>query len=241
MLRRGIDRDVLVLAGYRQRDVSFEIEMVLAADAHRPLDGARRGLDRGRGIAPLQGERRRHHLRLGGIRIRNIDDEGKLLIGDLRQPAGAARLFAGLRDHREHGLAEELDLLRGQHRLIVPPGRADVVLARHVVAGHDVDHAGSRADGPEVHLADDAVGHRRQAETAVQRAGGFRHVVDIDRGARHVLVRGIVTLVRGDATRDMRRGEIQAGVLVHGVLLTRARGGAPSAACPSRWSRDGTA
>ena len=34
VLRRGIDGDVLVLAGHRHGDLAFEVEMVLAADPH---------------------------------------------------------------------------------------------------------------------------------------------------------------------------------------------------------------
>ena len=35
MLGRGPDRDLVVFAGNGQGDMAFEIEMLLAADAHR--------------------------------------------------------------------------------------------------------------------------------------------------------------------------------------------------------------
>ena len=124
MLRRGIDGDVMVFAGNGEGDLAFEVEMVLAAEPHAALQPARRLGDGVGGVAALQRQRRRHLLRLGGIEPGDVDDRRHFLVLDLGQAAGAARLLARLGDDAEDRLAEELDRVRRQHRLVVAAGRA---------------------------------------------------------------------------------------------------------------------
>ena len=98
MLGRGIDGDVLVLAGNGKGDLAFEIEMLLAADPHPALQPVRRRGDRRGRVAALQRQWRRHQPAVDRIEPGNVDDGRQFLVFDLGQPAGAPRLFARLGD-----------------------------------------------------------------------------------------------------------------------------------------------
>ena len=56
---------------------------------------------------------------------------------------------------------------------------------------------------------DRAVRDTGEPKAPVQRAGGFRHIVDIDRLPRHMLMRGVVPLVRRDPALDFRSLQIE--------------------------------
>ena len=142
VLRGGIDRHVLILAGHGHGDMAFEIEMVLSADAHPAFDPPWRVCQRYGRIAACKRQRRSDQFRTDGIEVGNIDDRRQLVIFDLGQPAGPAGLFACLRNHREYRLPEELHLAVGKNRLVMPAGRADIVFAGHVGSQQHVDHAG---------------------------------------------------------------------------------------------------
>ncbi len=203
MLGRGVDRDVLVLAGHRHRDLAFQVEMVLPAEAHPPFDALWRFLDRCLCVAALERQRRRDELALLRVEIGNVEDERQLFILDLREPRGATRLLARPGDDAINWLAEKLHDAVGEHRLVMAAGRRDVVLARNILRRQHVDDARRGAHRRQVHLPDPAMRDCRQSETAMQQAGRFRHVVDIDGSAGDVLMRGIVALVGGDAARDL--------------------------------------
>ncbi len=241
MLRRGIDGDVLVLARHGHGDLAFEIEMILPADAHLPLQPARRLGNSFRRIAALQRQRRRDEPVRLRIEFADVDDEGHFLVFDLRKLAGAPRLLPRLGDDAEDRLAMELHHAVGQHRLVMAAGRRNVVLARHVPGRQHVDHAGCRAHRRQVDLHDRAMRDGREPKAAMQSAGGLRHVVDIDRLARDVLVRGIVALLGGDAAGDLFGPEVYGLMLGHRLPLTPPRTSKPATALSCRSSRRKTA
>ena len=162
MLGRGIDGHVLVLARHGKRNMAFQVEMVLATDPHMALETARRRRDRGRSVAALELERRRYHPALDRIEAADIDDRRQLLVARLGEQAGAPCGLARLGDDQEDRLAEELDLVGGQHRLVMAAGGADVVFARHVGGGEHVDHPGGGAHRVEVERADQAMRDRSE-------------------------------------------------------------------------------
>ena len=143
VLGRGVDRDLVVLARHRQRDLALEIEMLLPADAH-PAGRAGAGRPRSppwRRRAAASADRspaRRSAAAASASRI-----AGSSSYSTIGQRSRAARLLAGVRGDRENRLAHELDEIGRQQRLVVAVGRADVVLARHVGSREHADHAGS--------------------------------------------------------------------------------------------------
>ena len=54
MLRRGMNRDVIVFAGNGERDLALEIEMLLTADMHRALEAPGSRMKRRGDIAALE-------------------------------------------------------------------------------------------------------------------------------------------------------------------------------------------
>ena len=60
MLGRRVDVHAAVLARDRERDLAFEVEMVLAAGAHRAAQPVRRARERRRGVAARDVHRRQH-------------------------------------------------------------------------------------------------------------------------------------------------------------------------------------
>ena len=88
MLRRGMDRDVIVFARHGESDLTFEVEMLLAADPHRALQ-ATRGRPKGcREIAALEPQRLGDEISLGAARLLDGDDGLKIFIGHLGHDAG---------------------------------------------------------------------------------------------------------------------------------------------------------
>ena len=109
MLRRRVDLHAAVLARHRQRDLAFEIEVVLAADAHRAAQPMRRARQRRRGVAARH-VHRRQHVRLRGQRVVDGQDRGQRLeVEPARASRRAARCCTSVRRHGEHRLPGELD------------------------------------------------------------------------------------------------------------------------------------
>jgi hypothetical protein len=127
-----------------------------------------------------------------GVMHRRLRLDGQRV---LRPGGGAAGLLARLGDHGEHRLAQVADLaavVHGQQDGVVVNDRAAVVGARDVVGRDDLDHARHGADGVQRQRRDAAVGGRREAQRAVQRAGQLGNVVDVGGFAGHVQVRRFV-------------------------------------------------
>jgi len=98
--------------------------------------------------------------------------------------------------------------------------RPAVVDARDVGGGEDGGHAGLDAQALDVDGDQTAVGHRRQAERAVQRALEFADVVGVGRLSGHVQVRRLMCAIAPDLRQ--RLDEEAFGLPVHGVAPSRA-------------------
>ncbi|MCY1237830.1 hypothetical protein D9M72_505420 [compost metagenome] len=155
-----------------------------------------------------------------GDRVEDVGEMRKVAIGDIRQPCGPAGDVAGLGDHRKGGLPMKLHETIGKHWLVMQVARADVVGMRHVPGGEHADDAGYGGDGREVHRGDLRVRPVGHAECAMQRAHGFRHVVDIVGGAGDMLVGAVVALRRVHLAPDCLA--FLEGGLVHDHLSPAA-------------------
>ena len=217
VLGRGIDGDVIVLAGDGEGDHALEIEVVLAADALHALQAVRRGRHRGGDVAALELQGLGDEGVVGGDRLGDVGDVGQGL-GTRRGRAwrrGGRR--RGSRRHGEDRLAVELDDLLGEDRVVVLADRADVVVV-DVGRGQHVDDAGRGADRVEVDRDDLGVGGVGEAEVGVQRADRLGDVVGVFGEAGDVLVRRVVALLDVDAAAD-GRGELED--LVHQTATSR--------------------
>ncbi len=192
VLGRGEDRHLVILAGNRQRDLAFQIEVVLPADFHATRDHARGGRHRLFGFATAQGHARHDQIAAGFPRRDRIQHERQVVIFHARQMRGAARLIAGFGDHGKDRLAPEPHLGFGKDRIVVALDRADVVLAGNVGGGQHVDNAGRRAHRVQIQRGDAAVRAGRQPQIGMQRAFGQRQVVGVIRATGDVFPRGIV-------------------------------------------------
>src|SRR5690606_9370622 len=108
------------------------------------------------------------------------------------------------------------------------------------------NHAWCLLDFRKVHGNDLGVRDGRKPQIGMQRAGGFRHVVDIDGFASDMLVRGIVRAPIADSATDLARRKIRNQMLVHDVapamrdtFIMRPRSGKSSSSAFRRWSADG--
>ncbi len=224
VLRGDPDRYFVVLAGDSQRDMPFEIEMLLAADPHAPLEPARGPLQLAKGVAPLERQRRGYQSATSRHGIDHINRRRQVAIGDLRKPCSAAGDIPCLGNDRKGRLTMKLDETVGEHRLVMQVGGADVVGMWHVPGGEDGNDARQCGDGGEVHCEDFRMRPVRQAEGAMQRAVRFRHVIDIVGGTRHMLVGAVVTERRmhgaGDVA-DFEVGFIHVDVSTHATSSNR--------------------
>lgn len=211
MLGRRPDVDVAVLARRGQGHLALEVEVVLAADRELALDPARRGGERGLGVAA------RHALRGLDLQVHgpsggDVDGGRQILVLDDGQAGGGA--CGGDRDggDGEQALAHAIDLasrrLTGSEQLVVVDHRADVVLAGDVLGGQHQHHAGRGADGREIQLGDLRMRAGAHAQVHVQQTGRLGNVVDIDRRARYV-ARGAV--MRQGGVDALERGGLDDG------------------------------
>ena len=185
VLRGGIDVHVAVFARNGERDLAFEIEMLLAADAQVSAD-ALRAVDE-RGCAVVLAERvLGKDMAVGFERL--VDRDVVLADRELElgEPRGAPRLPARLRDDGECNLPVELDAPVDEYRIVVHHG-ADVVRAGNVPRGQHRDDAGRGAHRIEVHAEQLTGCDRHAADRDMQQPFGLAHVVDEGRGAGDVL------------------------------------------------------
>ena len=161
---------VVVLAGHGQRDLALEVEMLLAADAHPAGEPARAAAS-----AALASPR----CSVSGSvtrtprRQRRVDVEDRPAAPRTRPSASlAARraCVAGLGGDGEQRLADVLDDVVGEHRLVVAVDRADVVVAGDVGGGQHADHARRRAHRRDVDAVIRACASVADAELDVQQA-----------------------------------------------------------------------
>ena len=92
MLGRGMDQHVAVLAGDGERDLAFEVEMLLAADPELAGDLPRRARDLLGGVAALEIVVREHRG-VGDERVVDVDQRhagAVAILGERAPPGGPA-------------------------------------------------------------------------------------------------------------------------------------------------------
>ena len=198
MLCRGPDPHLVVFPGSRERRLALEVEVLLAADPHPALEPVRGGGDRGRRLAAqeLVGGQ---HLGAGGETVVHGDARRDRLDVDAGTTRGAARLVAGLGDHREHHLSVKEDLAVGQDR-IVSEGGAAIVRAGNVRGGQHRQHPGRGPHCVEIDGLDRPARRMSAAGRDVHRARRLREVVDVG-GSPPNVSRGAVV---GEGEPDAR-------------------------------------
>ena len=207
-----------VLARLGERDLAFEVEVLLAAELPLPLDAVRRRRQRRVHVAAQQAHRRQHEL----ARARGLDrvePRRQRCVVDAGEAGGAAGEFAVAGDDGEHRLADVVHFFCREDGVVVHH-RPAVVAPRDVGGDQHPDHAGGGEHRGEVHRHDAGVGLRRQGERRMRGTCGFGEVVDVGGLAGHVQVRGLVRV------RVAHRGGREAVTLdrfVHRVLLSIRR------------------
>ena len=179
VLGRDIDDHILVLAGHGHGDLTFEIEVILPADAETALDATRRRRHRGTGIAAPQGQRIGHIIMTripGGDRIQR---EGQGLILDLCLLRSAAGLIAALGDNGEDRLAPEQHMVLGEDRIVMLAIGRDIVDARQVGGGQHAQHAGMGQRVGEIHAGDPAMRAFRQAQIGMDQTLRLGKIVGV--------------------------------------------------------------
>jgi hypothetical protein len=186
-----MDGDVAILAGQREGDLTFQVEMLLPADAELAGDPMRRGGHRPLRVA-AQDRGRRLDVGFAGKRRRDVDDRVLGLDFDDHFCSGRPRGIESVRhDHRQR-LAQELDPVDGEQRLVLAD-RRNVVAAGNVLRPqhrHDARH-GPRGFAVEPHQP--AAGDPTQNQGRMQGARRFGHIVDIERLPGDVLQRAVVS------------------------------------------------
>ena len=91
MLRRRVDVHAAVLARHRERDLAFEVEVVLPAAAHRAAQPVRRARERRRGVAARHVHRRQHDTTRAAIASSIVRIAGSGSMSIARELRGAAR------------------------------------------------------------------------------------------------------------------------------------------------------
>ena len=174
-----------VLAGRGQRDLAFQIEMLLPADPHHADRPVRRGGQRGGAVAAAEHIVGQHRL---VARERVLDGDARRLGLDHHgpQPGGAAGGVAGQRRDGKDRLPAKQHLA-GREQRLVPQRRGNVVAAGHIGGGDHRDDTRRGPDGGQIDRRDAAAGHRRTADGQMQQAGGLGQVIDIGRRALDVL------------------------------------------------------
>ena len=101
-------------------------------------------------VAALQLQRG-GHVRVTGLLGRDrVERVREGLVLDLGQRCGAARGIAGFGNNGKERLTEKLNLFRREDRLVMKPGRADIVHTGNVAGGQDAEDPGGRFDIREI-------------------------------------------------------------------------------------------
>ena len=190
VLRRTLHRHP-VLGRQRQRDLAFEVEMLLPADVDPPLDDMRGAGDGAVRVAPRPDHRPALEPAAGGQRLLHGQDRRQVADLDPALPRRLPRRDMAFRHHQKDRLADIMHPVRRQERLVMDRGR-DVVLERQVGRGPDRDDTGAGVHFGQVQRQDLAMRHGREPEGEVQRIGRQGDVVDIARRAGDVQMRRLV-------------------------------------------------
>ena len=218
VLGRGMDDEIAILAWQGQRNLAFEIEMLLTTDTELGGQAMRRTRQGRLDLTALHGDR---GLDIGLLHQRRRDIEDRLFLVDLDDGSfgGLPRGVEALRHHQSQRLTGMFDPVGGKQRLALAH-RRNVVLARHVARRQHRHDTGRDGDSRKIELAQATAGHRAQHQRRVQGVRWRRHVVDIERLAHDMLQRAVVT------ARDTNRAVL--GLAAHSASSSITRDGSAS-------------
>ncbi len=234
MLRRGVDRDLVVLAGDGKGDLAFEVEMLLAADTEAPAKGLRRLGERLLDVAADKRHRRPDQGAVGAGRL-DGQDRGQILVGDHREARGPARGVAGAGRHGEDRLADIHHGALGEHGLVVAVRGGDLVDPRHVGGGEHADDAVHCPHGREVDRDEPGMRPLAEPKADMQQAVGLGGIVDVERRAGGMPGRAVMRAGRVGAALDpVGASEGRRRAVKHGSAPRRGRGWSRGPAARSR-------
>ena len=145
VLRRGMNQHFRIFARNGERNLPFEIKMLLTANPEHILQTVRRLCNPRCNVAAAIGVIGQDRLvALDGMLDRNARRLGR----DVRldKTNGAARFVPCLRDNGKEHLANEFDAMLGKHRVIAHC-RRNVIHARNIRGRINSNHAGRSSDG----------------------------------------------------------------------------------------------
>ena len=160
-----------------ERDLPFEIEVVLPAGGHRAAQAVRRAHERRGGIAARH-VHRRQHVRLRGHRFGDREDRRQRLEIEAGETCGAARGHDVDRCDGEDRLPGEFHEVVREDRIVVLD-RAHVVDARNVLRADHRNHTRRLAHGLKIETAQYDRGDGTDADRDVQKAAGLGQVVGV--------------------------------------------------------------
>ena len=140
-LRGAIDHHLLILARHRQRNLSFQIKMLLTAKQHTVREAPWCLCDGFGGIAALQDQRRRPACFDG--RDPGSDAAGSSLYSIFASRAArraCSRVSANTRRSVGRGTAPR----RRQNRVVILSTRRNIVRARNILCCQHIDHTRRR-------------------------------------------------------------------------------------------------
>ncbi len=192
MLRRAVDQHRAVLLRQRNRDVSFQIKMILSTDHHRGGQPPRRLTQaRARIAAPhrVAGQ----YEALGRQRGADVEQCGQRLDDDLRPLRGFARCaHRGGRD-REQRLPCILHQSIRKDGIVVD-GAAVIVLAGDICGQGDRGDTGRFHHRREIQRRDSPVRDAAESKGGMQGVGRQRDVVAVLRPTADVQRRAVMNL-----------------------------------------------
>ena len=190
VLRAAVDQPLILLLRQRQRDLAFQIEMLLPANGELALQPMRRGGQRSGGVAAPHRDGgqhealRRHRLFDGQHRRQRRDVE-------LDLARRMARRLHGVGDDQADHLAGVLHGVAGEHRFVLDEGGQHRVTG-NVGGQHDGAHAGARQRRRGIDAEQPAMRDGREDRRGMQRAARLGQVVHIGRQPLHLGARAFV-------------------------------------------------
>ena len=182
--------DVAGLARGSERNLPFEVEVVLAAAAQLAREAMRGSSKRCVDLA-AQHRLRRRHVAFPRQRLLERQHRRQRFILDLDELRRRPRLVERRRRERRHRLSLVLDHVGGERRL-VGADRRDVVPARDIGRGHDDDIARGGERARELDATNTGMGVWAQHQHGVERAGHSRDIIEVARLAGHMTGRAVV-------------------------------------------------
>ncbi len=207
MLRRRVDLHAAAFARHGQRDLAFEVEVVLAAGARGSMQPVRRGADCGRGVAAHHMDRRQH---VGFRRQRVVDREDRRQRRRCRSGRGARR---GARRSRSVAATANIGCPANCTMSAAKIGSSCWIGPTSLTPGMSAAVTTSTTPGARAHVGRGRAPSRRPCATGLtpsatcKRAARLGQVVGVVRRARDVQCRGIVRQIRADDARSRVGGQ----------------------------------